>query len=115
MSPNGRYDQLYLSNYALRSVRDELSRVDGVSDCFLFGQRDYSMRIWVDPDKLAYRNMTASDVVQALREQNQQISSGFFGQPPTVKGQPTQITLDMIGRLKDEEQFKNIVLKVHGR
>jgi multidrug efflux pump subunit AcrB len=112
VSPNGRYDQLYLSNYALRSVRDEISRVDGVSDCFLFGQRDYSMRLWLDPDKLAYRNMTANDVVVALREQNQQISTGSFGQSPTIKGQQTQITLDVIGRLKDPEQFKNIVLKV---
>ena len=69
-SPDGRYDQLYLSNYALMQVKDELSRVPGVGDVFLFGQRDYSMRIWVDPDKLAARNLTAGDVVAAIREQN---------------------------------------------
>src|SRR5437763_5938392 len=68
-SPDGRYDQLYLSNYALLQVRDELLRVEGVGDIFLFGQRDYSMRIWVDPDKLAARNLNASDVVLAIREQ----------------------------------------------
>ena len=70
VSPDGRYDQLYLSNYALMQIRDELSRVAGVSDVFLFGQRDYSMRVWVDPDKLASRSLTAGDVVSALREQN---------------------------------------------
>ena len=69
-SPNGRYDQLYLSNFALMQIRDELSRLEGVSEVMLFGQRDYSMRIWVDPGKLAARSMTAGDVVRALREQN---------------------------------------------
>src|SRR5262249_32818853 len=67
-SPGGRYDQLYLSNYALRKVRDELSRVEGVGDVFLFGQRDYSMRVWVDPDQLASRNLTPADVVRAVRD-----------------------------------------------
>src|SRR5262249_14087644 len=76
LSPKGRYDQLYLSNFALRRIKDELSRVDGVGDVFLFGQRDYSMRIWLDPGKLAYRNMTAADVVAAIREQNSQLASG---------------------------------------
>ena len=75
-SPHGRYDQLYLSNYALMRCRDELLRVPGISDIFLSGQRDYSMRIWVDPEKLAARNLTAGDVVAALQEQNQQVADG---------------------------------------
>ena len=111
-SPKGRYGQLYLSNYALRMVRDELSRIEGVSDVLLFGQRDYSMRVWVDPDKLAYRNMTATDVVAALREQNLQISTGKLGQPPSPKGQQQELTFDIVGRLKTVEQFENVILKV---
>ena len=110
-SPKGRYDQLYLSNYAYRRLRDELSRVDGVSDVILFGQRDYAMRIWVDPDKLAYRNLTANDVVKAVRSQNAQIASGMIGQPPTVEGQQLQLTLDLMGRLPEPEEFEKMVLK----
>ncbi len=83
-SPDGRYDQLYLSNYALMQVKDELARLPGVSDVTMLGQRDYSMRIWVDPDKLAERNMTAGDVVAALREQNAQVATGQIGQPPVA-------------------------------
>ena len=85
-SPHGRYDQLYLSNYALIQIRDELLRVPGISDIFLSGQRDYSMRIWVDPEKLASRNMTADDVVAAIREQNAQVACGQIGQPPARRG-----------------------------
>jgi multidrug efflux pump len=111
-SPNGRYDQLYLSNYALMQIRDELSRVPGVGDVFLFGQRDYSMRIWVDPERLAARGMTAGDVVNAIREQNAQVATGSIGQPPMRGGQAQQITLSTLGRLADVEQFENIILKV---
>jgi multidrug efflux pump subunit AcrB len=106
-----RYDQLYLSNYALMQVRDELLRVPGVSDVFLFGQRDYSMRIWVDPEKLAARNLTAGDVVRAIREQNDQLATGQIGQPPVRKGQDIQITLSTRGRLVDVDEFANIILK----
>src|SRR6202011_3806686 len=81
-SPDGRYDQLYLSNYATIQIKDELARVDGVGDVFLFGQQDYSMRIWVDPEKLSARNLTAGDVVAALRQQNTQVAAGQIGQPP---------------------------------
>ncbi|MBI3412036.1 MAG: efflux RND transporter permease subunit [Planctomycetes bacterium] len=111
LSPNRRYDQLYLSNFALRRIKDELSRVDGVGDVFLFGQRDYSMRIWLDPGKLAYRSMTAADVVAAVREQNSQLASGMIGQPPTSSGQEMQLTLDVLGRLSEVEQFENIIIK----
>jgi multidrug efflux pump len=110
-SPDGRYNQLYLSNYALMQVRDELLRVEGVGDIFLFGQRDYSMRIWVDPDKLAARGLNASDVALALREQNAQVASGSVGQQPVHNGQQLQITLNTLGRLEEVEQFENIILR----
>jgi multidrug efflux pump len=111
MSPKGRYNQLFLSNYALRFIKDELGRVEGVSDVFLFGQRDFSMRIWVDPDKLSGRGLTASDVVRAIREQNNQVAVGMVGQPPMRKGQDLQITLDTRGRLSDVSQFEDIILR----
>src|SRR6516162_8414900 len=111
-SPDGSRDNLYLSNYATIQVKDELSRVDGVGDVFLFGQQDYSMRIWVDPQRLAARGMTAGDVVAALREQNAQVATGSIGQPPMRGGQAQQITLSTLGRLADVEQFENIILKV---
>jgi multidrug efflux pump subunit AcrB len=110
-SPKGRYDQLYLSNYALRFIKDELARVPGVSDVFLFGQRDYSMRVWVDPNKLAARGMTASDVVQVIREQNNQVATGMIGQQPAAQGQEQQITVHTLGRLLEAEHFENIILR----
>ena len=110
-SPHGRYDQLYLSNYALMRLRDELLRLPGVSDVNVMGQRDYSMRIWVDPDKLAARSLTAGDVVNAIREQNVQVASGQIGQEPVRPGQETQITLSTLGRLDKPEQFANIILR----
>ena len=110
-SPHGRYDQLYLSNYALMRLRDEMLRVPGVSDVNVMGQRDYSMRIWVDPDKLAARSLTAGDVVNAIREQNAQVASGRIGQEPVRPGQETQITLSTLGRLEEPEQFANIILR----
>src|SRR3954454_9682748 len=111
-SPNRKYDQLYLSNSALLQFKDELGRLPGVSDVTMMGQRDYSMRIWVDPDQLASRNMTAGDVVNAIREQNAQVATGQIGQQPAPKGQMTQITLSTLGRLIDPEQFGNIIVKV---
>jgi multidrug efflux pump len=110
-SPQGRYDQFYLSNFALRLVRDELLRVPGVSDVNLLGQRDISLRIWVNPYRLAARGMTAGDLVQAIREQNTQVATGMLGQQPVAPGQEVQITLDTLGRLSDVEQFENIILK----
>ncbi|HWG47798.1 MAG TPA: multidrug efflux RND transporter permease subunit [Gemmataceae bacterium] len=116
-APDGRYNQLYLSNYALLQIRDELLRIEGVSDILLFGQRDYSMRIWVDPDKLAARNLNASDVVRAIREQNAQVATGSIGQQPVAQGQQLQITLDTLGRLSEVKQFEDIILRttVDGR
>jgi multidrug efflux pump len=111
VSPDGRYDQLYLSNYAYRFIRDELLRVPGVSDINLLGQRDYSLRIWVNPLRLAAHRITASDVVRAIREQNAQVASGVIGQPPVSDGQTFQITVDTLGRLAEVEQFEQIVVK----
>ncbi len=111
-SPDATYDQLYLSNYALTRLKDELSRIPGISDVTIFGQRDYAMRVWVDPEKLAARTLSANDVVAALREQNTQVAAGQVGQPPTADGQPVQITLSSLGRLSTVEEFEQVVVKV---
>ena len=113
-SPDSSRSQLYLSNYALLHMKDELARLPGVSDVNMMGQRDYSMRIWVDPEKLASRNMTASDVVKAIRSQNMQVATGQIGQPPTMRGQKIQMTLSTLGRLVDVEQFENIIVRATG-
>ena len=110
-SPDGRYDQLYLSNYATIQLQPVLSRLPGISDVRMFGQRDYSMRIWLDPEELAARKMTAGDVVAALREQNLQVAAGQVGQSPTVIGQQTQITLNTLGRLSDAREFEKVIIK----
>ena len=111
-SPNGRYDQLYLSNFAIMQVKDELARLEGVSDVFIFGQRDNSMRVWVDPEALAARGLSASDVAQAIRDENAPVAGGAIGQRPAPKGQQLQMTLSTLGRLFEPEQFGEIVLKV---
>ena len=110
-SPEGRYDQLYLSNYAVTRLKDELSRLKGVSDVTIFGQRDYATRVWVDPDRLAARSLTALDVVNALRAQNAQVAAGQVGQPPTFDGQPFQVTITTVGRLTDIEEFEEVIVK----
>ena len=99
----GRYlhDDLYLSNFATIQIRDELLRLPGVGDVTYLGQRDYSMRAWLDPEKLATRNMTADDVVNALKEQNVQVAAGQVGQPPVPAGQNFQLTMSTLGRLID--------------
>jgi multidrug efflux pump len=112
ISPNGRYDDIYLSNYALINVKDELLRVDGVSDITIFGERDYSIRAWLDPDKLAARNMTAVDVAQAVRTQNIEAAAGQVGQPPMGRSQAFQLPIDTLGRLSTPEQFGDIIVKV---
>src|SRR5205085_6644623 len=105
------FDQLYLSNFATIQIKDALARVEGVGDVFLFGQQDYSMRVWLDPDRLAARSLTAGDVVKVLREQNVQVAAGQIGQPPVPAGQVFQYILGAQGRLADPEQFAGIVLK----
>lgn len=111
LSPDHRYNQLYLSNYAILQIKDELARMDGVADVFVFGQRDYSMRIWVNPEKLAARNLTASDVSRAIREQNMPVAAGAIGQAPTDSSQEFQMTLSTLGRLSEPEEFGDIILK----
>src|SRR6202035_4655233 len=103
--------QLYLTNYATIQLRDEMARLDGVGDVTLLGQQDYSMRIWVDPQKLASRNLTASDVVNAVKEQNTQVAAGALARPPVPKGLEFQYTLSAQGRLDDAKQFDNIVIR----
>src|SRR5438046_195101 len=95
--PNGRFDQLYLSNYAVLRLKEELQRLPGISDVTIFGQRDYAMRIWVDPDRLAAKNLTAADVVNAIRQQNLPMAAGQVGQPPAGSDQPYQFTLSGVG------------------
>jgi multidrug efflux pump len=110
-SPNGRYDQTYLSNYALIQVKDQLTRLEGVSDVLIFGQRDYSMRIWLDPEKIAYRGLTAGDVLRAVREHNIPVAAGQIGQAPISSGQLHQSPIHVLGRLTKPEEYEQIVIK----
>src|SRR6266550_1367473 len=105
------HNALYMSNYATINLKDEIAGVQGVGDVTILGQQDYSMRIWLDPDKLQSRNLTVGDVIRVLREQNVQVAAGQIGQPPVPKGQDFQYTLSTLGRLTEAEQFANIVLK----
>ena len=111
--PQGRerYDATYLSNYATIYIRDELSRLDGVADVGYLGQRDYSLRAWIDPNKLATLGLTAADVVAAIAQQNLQVAAGQIGQEPVPKGQQFQLTINTLGRLVDPEQFADIIVK----
>ena len=111
LSPDGRYDQLYLSNYALLQVKDSLARLDGVGDVSFLGGRDYAMRVWLDPDRLASRGMTATDVVRALREQNVQVAAGQLGQPPAPAGIDFQLPINTTGRLPTAAEFANVIVK----
>src|SRR4029079_17693042 len=108
---NGAYDSLFLSNYVDVYVKDALKRVPGVSDVTIFGERKYSMRLWLDPDRLAARKLTAGDVVNALREQNTQVAAGSLGQPPAPSGQMYQLSVRALGRLRETSDFDNIILK----
>jgi HAE1 family hydrophobic/amphiphilic exporter-1 len=110
-SPNHQYDSLFMSNYLDVYVRDALKRVPGVADVFIFGERKYAMRLWLDPERVASRGLTASDVVNALREQNVEIAAGQVGQPPAAPNQAYQISVRAIGRLSDPAEFDNIVVK----
>src|SRR6185437_2164986 len=111
ISPNGRYDQLYLSNFATIRIADELRRIRGVGDVTLFGQQDYSMRLWIDPEKLAALNMSASEVANAIREQNRQVAAGHIAQQPSGGNKPFELTITTLGRLTNIEEFNDIVLR----
>jgi len=110
-SPDNSLDNLYQSNYATIQLRDELSRLHGVGDITYLGQRDYSMRIWLDPGEMSFRNLSAADVASAIEQQNVQVAAGQIGQPPVPSGQVLQYTMSTLGRLTDKEEFENIVLK----
>ena len=110
-SPDGSRTNLDLSNYATIQIRDELARLPGVGDITYLGERDYSMRLWLDRDKLASRNITASDVINAVQQQNVQVAAGEIGQPPVPTGQVFQYTMTTLGRLADADQFGAMVVK----
>ena len=110
-SKDGKYDSLYLRNYMRLHVKDELARIPGVGDAQLFGGGDYAMRLWLDPDKVASRGMTASDVLRAVREQNVQVSAGQLGAEPMPNGSDFLLPINAKGRLETVEEFGNIVLK----
>jgi multidrug efflux pump len=111
LSPGGKYDSLYLRNYATLKIKDELARLPGVGDARLFGSGDYAMRLWLDPNKVASRGLTAGDVVRAVREQNVQVSAGQLGAEPTPTDSDFLVSINAQGRLSTEQEFGNIVVK----
>ncbi|TPG58302.1 efflux RND transporter permease subunit [Ewingella americana] len=111
VSPSGKYDSLYLSNYATLKVKDELARLPGVGQVQIFGAGEYAMRVWLDPNKVASRGLTASDVVAAMREQNVQVSAGQLGAEPMPTKSDYLLSINAQGRLQNEEEFGNIILK----
>ena len=111
VSPNGRYDDLYMGNYAFLHVKDKLARLPGVGDVRIFGVSEYSMRIWLDPNKASARNLTAAEIVAAIREQNVQVAAGVFGQQPQPPGNLFQLTAQTKGRFSTPEEFGGIILK----
>jgi multidrug efflux pump subunit AcrB len=114
-SPDNSRDNLYLSNYATIQIKDELARLNGVGDITYMGERDYSMRLWLDPERMAVRNLTAADIVQAIAQQNTQVAAGQIGQPPVAAGQVFQLTMSTMGRLTDVDQFADMILKTDNR
>ncbi|MEJ0088657.1 MAG: multidrug efflux RND transporter permease subunit [Limisphaerales bacterium] len=111
-SPNDRYDKIYIRNYATLQVKDVLARLPGAGDVEVFGSGDYAMRIWLNPDKIAARNLTASDVVAAVREQNVQVAGGVIGQQPVSNPVNFELQVNVKGRLISEEEFGNVIVKV---
>ncbi|MFY9476851.1 MAG: efflux RND transporter permease subunit [Aquabacterium sp.] len=112
LSPKGSYDDVYLRNYATLNIKNRLARLNGMGDVQIFGAGDYAMRVWLDPQKVAQRGMTASDVVAAIREQNVQVAAGVVGAPPDTKT-PFQLSVNASGRLSTEEEFGNIIVKTN--
>src|SRR2546421_8678863 len=110
-SPDKSRDALFISNYANIQIKDVLTRVDGVGSITVFGQRDYAMQVWLDPNRLQSLNLTASDVTQALAAQNIQVASGVLNQPPVPTQLAFQVAVRTLGRLSDPEEFRNIVVK----
>src|SRR3954467_3480692 len=113
IAPDGRYDQLYLSNFATLNVKDDLARIKGVGDVTFLGPRDYSMRVWLDPERLASLQMTSGDVIKAVQETKFQVAAGRIGQPPVPDGAaiPFDLPINTQGRLANAEQFEQIIVK----
>ncbi len=111
VSPDNRYDSLFLSNYATIYLKDELNRLPGVAGVSYLGQRDYSLRAWLDPDKMAALGIDVSDVLTAIGQQNLQVAAGMIGQPPAPKGQQFELTINTLGLLTTPEQFGDIIIK----
>ncbi|MEL7061456.1 MAG: efflux RND transporter permease subunit, partial [Acidobacteriota bacterium] len=111
VSPDHRYNRLYISNYAFLQVRDALARIEGVGDVAIFGAREYSMRVWLDPQRLAALDLTSSDVLAALREQNLQVAAGVIGQQPAPTDSAFQLSVGAQGRLEEPEEFGRIVVR----
>ena len=111
LSPDDTYDQLYISNYAFLQIRDVLARTEGIGNITIFGAREYSMRIWLDPERLQHLNLAATDVVQALQAQNVQVAGGALGQPPMPLDNAYQLTVNTQGRFNDPKQFENAIVK----
>src|SRR6266446_2140456 len=109
-SPDGSRSTEYMSNYMLH-VRDEIARIPGVADFWVLGERRYAMRIWIDPDKAAAYNISANEILSALREQNAQVSAGMLNQPPVSTDAAYQISVEALGRLSTPEQFADIIVK----
>src|SRR5688572_30011920 len=114
-SPDARYDDIYVRNYATLQVRDVLARLKGVGDVRVFGSGDYAMRVWLDPNKVAAKGMTASEVVAAIREQNVQVAAGAVGQQPVSQPVSQELQINARGRLVTEEEFGSIVIKAGER
>src|SRR5215468_4768949 len=110
-SPDSTYDSLYLANYATINLKDQLARLPGVGNVLVFGAGQYSMRVWLDPDKLKARGLMPQDVIQAIQQQSQQVTAGQVGMPPTPPGTPFQYPLNVNGRLDDASQFEDIIVK----
>ena len=110
-SPDDRYNMTYLRNYAVLNVKDRLARIKGVGEVGLFGSGNYAMRVWLDPGKVAERGLTAPEIVKAIREQNVQVAAGVIGAPPNDRRTPLQLNVNAQGRLKDEAEFAQIILK----
>jgi len=111
LSPNNTYSQEYISNYALIQIRDPLSRLTGIGNVQIFGERDYSMRIWLDPNKMYARSLTVDDVTSAIQAQNVQVAAGQLGAEPAPKGTDFTLTVNTLGRLITTDQFKQIIVK----
>jgi multidrug efflux pump len=111
VAQDSKYDSIFLSNYATRNVKDELGRLKGVAGITYLGQRDYSLRAWLDPEKMAALNLSGMDVVAAIAQQNVQVAAGQIGQPPTTRAQQFQLTINTQGRLTNPDEFADIIVK----